>query len=210
MIQVLAISLLLVAISGRMHGIGGKVLRLLSYLFLGQGMLLATATLHGWALAVIGTMVCVCAFALGHGNFYEMVGVRPFADSPEKIERYGARWIFQSIFGDNAIYTPEYSAWCMGLKWALIGVCAVPYGLLLGIVGPMAYTISFRYTKSSALAEWITTLYTAVIIAWVFTAHPQLLAERLGEAAKVVSHFSYGHFTPNNIKWVDGECVHAA
>lgn len=194
-------ALIAVAISGRMHGIGNSVLRLLSYPFLGFGMLLATATLHGWIAAVIGTAICLLAFALGHGNFFAMNGAPLSGDAPEEIERYGARWIFQALFGDAAIYHPAYSWWCMGTKWMLIGLCAVPYGLLLGLIGPMAYAASFRYLKTSAGAEWFTTIYTAIIIAWVFMAHPQLLAERLGEAAQAVSLFSHGDVTFDRVKF---------
>lgn len=218
-IAVFAISLvvLAVAVSGPMHGGNFPGSRILSNVCMGVGILVAGVTLHGWILGVIGATIALLAFATGHGNFYAMQGARDGQlngdgepSEPEKIERLGVRWIWQRVFR-KSIFVPSYSYWCMGVKWTALGLILMPYGALIGVIAPIAYALSFRKTNDSLLAEYVTTIYVAIIVSWALFAHPQLLAERLGAEPEASPTFSYGALTIPALKWQDVDRgLHAA
>lgn len=161
--------LLLMSAAGRIHGIGGiPGGRIFSTAIIGFGFALGGVALYGpWG--AVGGALSAWAFCWGHGNFYAMDGSNPAGNGPEAIETYFARPIWLFFGGD--ILTPAYSWWCMGLKWLAIGAAVLPYGVAIAVFAPAAYTVSFRYTTSSALAEWLTTIFAGLVIANLCAIH---------------------------------------
>lgn len=181
---------LLMAAAGRMHGIGGiPGGRILSTAIIGFGFALGGVTLYGSWGALSGAL-SAWAFCWGHGNFYAMQGVSQGRDELEGIEKE-TRWLWFILRPNrNSIYAPAYSWWCMGLKWLAIGAAVLPYGVAIAIFAPAAYTVSFRYTESSALAEWLTTIFAGLVIAYLCLIHSNKLVAiyQLGASYVGVSH----------------------
>lgn len=139
------------AAAGRMHGIGGIPLgRVLSKIIITLVIGFGVYELYGlWytPLALLSGLGIV----IGHGEFYGMDGANPDPEMEtwEKYPRKFWNWLGRSE------YTVAYSLYMMGLKGLLIGSPLGLYGLPLAIVWPLAYYVSFRVTKSSALAEYL-------------------------------------------------------
>lgn len=166
---------------GRMHGIGldddaplweriiAAPFRILSTAIMGICSALASIALYG-VFGFAGGALSAWAICWGHGNFYGMKGSNPLGNGPEKIETRFARPIWLKLGGD--IYTPAYSWWCMGLKWLAMGLGFGPWGWTLAIFAPAAYTVSMYRFKTSALAEWLTTIYAGMLMAHILLTHP--------------------------------------
>lgn len=162
--------LILLCAAGRMHGIGNSVLRFLSLIIVTLAFGIAAAILWGSSWLILLGVLSASCFALGHGNFYMMRGAQDGVGSPpstpEDIEIYGGRWLWLRLTYGAPIQQPAYSWAMMGLKWLLIGLPLGPYALFLAAFAPMAYALSFKETQSSALAEWLTTIYAAAVITY--------------------------------------------
>jgi len=52
----------------------------------------------------------------------------------------------------------------MDIKGIMIGFPIMPFGLALGLLWPASYAFSFKYTQSSALAEYLRGYFTGVIL----------------------------------------------
>lgn len=186
MITLPLIIFLLMCAAGRMHGIGddksilkfkweqiiADCFRSVSTIIVGVSVGLASAIYWNCDWAIFLGAVSGTAFVLGHGNFYEMLGARDGIGNPpskpEEIENYGGRWLWNFLTGNVSIRYPIYSFFMMGLKWLLIGLPLGPYALLIGIFAPTAYKLSFSKTGSSPLAEWLTTIFCALVTALIF------------------------------------------
>lgn len=117
-------------------------------------------------IGIIGALVSYLGFQTGHGNFYAMNGVSLTNDDPELIEilripvfngfgnspmwstrttSFGVRPLYVRLGGD--IHKPLYSWVCMGVKGTIVGLAAFPAGLLLALLWPFAYWLSFRVLK---------------------------------------------------------------
>jgi hypothetical protein len=141
----------LMAAMGRSHGIGGipggriaaKIVVVLAF---GFG---AYALFGGW-FALLGLLSGI-GLSIGHGEFYAMRGANPDADL-ESWEKYPRKlW---NLLGLSE-YTPAYSWYMMSLKGFIIGLPLGLFALLVAAIWSTAYYISFRFTKSSALAEYL-------------------------------------------------------
>lgn len=171
---------LLVAASGRMHGIGacdvrpnataferwfakamnflapGK--RLASTIILALGMAVGAYHLIGW-LTVPLAAVTVLGFSTGHGRFFAMQGANTNDPNPEWIEKH---IVLPLYHGD--IMKPLYSWVCMAVKGALIGLPIFPYTLFTAAAWPLGYAIGMKYFKSTAFGEWFSTIAAALTL----------------------------------------------
>lgn len=161
------ISFLLMFPAGAMHGGNFGKWKWWRYISLiifavdfGLGAIAITHSLWASPLGIISAL----AFSLGHGNFFAMRGVNPANDNPEYIETYGGRWLWESITDKASITQPAYSWFMMGLKWLLVASPILPFAPVFALFAPAAYFFSFRYTKSSTLAEWLTTIFSGLLI----------------------------------------------
>lgn len=180
--------LLLMSATGRMHGIGDiPGGRILSTAILGLCFAIGGIAIYG-PLGALGGIISAFGFTLGHGNFYAMQGVIQGHDEPEGIEKETRGLWFLLFPNRNSLYTPAYSWWCMGLKWFLISAIIFPYALLVAWVGPACYAVSFSYTKSSALAEWLTTIFSGLIIAYLCLNNSNELARAYQLGASYVEN----------------------
>jgi hypothetical protein len=117
-----------------------------------------------WWLGMAGAIWSWLWMETGHGNIYRMTGIDgKFPDAPERIERWGGRWLFERLGG--RITTPAYSWWCMGIKGLMIGLPAAPAGLLLAILWPASYWIGHRVERQPEVAEWLSGLMAGAVIA---------------------------------------------
>lgn len=106
-----------------------------------------------WWLALIGGLFSYGAMEKGHGNFFAMQGVKPGADDPEDLERWGFRTVFTRYFKGD-IHTPAYSWWMMAVKGFLIGLPLFPMGLILVGLWPAAYSFGYAVLKRAEASEW--------------------------------------------------------
>lgn len=141
----------LMSAMGRLHGIGGVtagriVSKIAFVLIFGIGVY----TLYGLWYTPLAVLSAI-GLSIGHGEFYGMGGANPDPEM-ESWEKYPRR--FWNWLGHSE-YTEAYSLYMMALKGLMVGSPLGVYGLPLGIVWPLAYYVSFRYTKSSALAEYL-------------------------------------------------------
>ena len=145
---------------GRSHGIGGiplsrAVSTIAFVLIFGFG----AYTLFGLWYAPLGLLSGV-GIAIGHGEFYAMQGANPDSDM-EPWEKYPRKlW---NLLGRSE-YTPAYSWYMMGLKGLIIGLPLGPFAVLVSAIWPTAYYISFKYTQSSALAEYLSAGFAGLLI----------------------------------------------
>lgn len=141
----------LMSVAGRAHGAGGwpSWARPASTILFAVAFALAAYSISPW-LAPLG-LLSSFGLTTGHGRFYAMEGANVTDPNPEWIERYIASWAYR---GD--ITKPAYSWFCMGTKGLMIGLAAGPFGLVLAGLWPLAYSLSFRFWKDSAPAEWMT------------------------------------------------------
>lgn len=151
--------LLLVGLSGRLHGIGGiPFSRIASLVILTAGMALGGYWLWGW-YAVPLAAITAFGFSTGHGRFFAMNGANTADPNPEWIEKYCVLWWYR---GD--ITKPRYSWVCMGVKGLMIGAPIMPSGLLFGLAWPASYAFGMRYFTSTALGEWLSTFFAATML----------------------------------------------
>lgn len=150
----------LYAAACRSHGIGGLggVLKWFSLIVFTLGFGYGSYTLYGWFAT---PLVAATVFGLttGHGRFFAMQGANLNDPNPEWIEKY----LVLPWYKGN-IQTPLYSWVCMGIKGIMIGLPIMPFGLALGLLWPASYAVSFKYTQSSALAEYLRGYFTGVIL----------------------------------------------
>lgn len=88
--------------------------------------------------------IAAWALSMGHGNYWEMEGVDPLHDEPEKIEAF-TRPLYEFFGGD--IHKAGYSWFCMATKGFLIA------GLPGIVIWPVSYFLGVRVLKDSAYAE---------------------------------------------------------
>ena len=159
---------LILSVTPRVHGSGWFPYgRTVATIIMGLLFGIAAAVYWSTPWAMLAGVLSAVAFTLGHGNFYAMRGAAT-PDNPERIERYLARPLWNLRGGD--IHTPAYSWWCMGVKWALVGACLFPFGLILAIIAPAAYAASFTKTQSSESAEWLNGIMSGLVVAIILAA----------------------------------------
>lgn len=153
----------LMAVSGRAHGAASKDehnnptgwskwMRLASAILFGLAFAVVDFVLFGiGSLALFAGALTFYGLSTGHGRFFAMKGANLADPNPEWIERNIAPWVYH---GD--ITKPAYSWVCMGIKGLMIGLAVPPAGLLLAILWPALYALSFRLKNDSAPAEWLT------------------------------------------------------
>lgn len=132
---------------------GASVLFTLS--FAGANYLL----FHLWWLALIGGAVTWLSLNTGHGRFFAMQGANLNDPEPEWIEKYIASWAYK---GD--ITKPAYSWFCMGVKGLGVGLAAAPIGILLAVLWPLSYHLSWKIANGTELAEWLRGLFSGLIV----------------------------------------------
>lgn len=155
---------LLMAAAGRMHGIGGiPGGSILSKLIIATAFGLGSVILSGCPFAFLLGVFSAWGISLGHGNFYHMDGARDGmgGSTPESIEKW-VRPLFVNFHSD--IYKPAYSWACMGAKWLLVGLPLLWLAPVVVLFACAAYTVSFRFTSDSPLAEWLTTIFPGMLI----------------------------------------------
>lgn len=173
MYTALAIILAMTA-AGRMHGIGtekdasaflkavSRQCKWVSRVIVGICFTYAAFKLFGAWYAPLG-LIAPAAFTLGHGRFFEMKGANLNDPNPEDIERFGALWVWRKLGRD--VQTPAYSQFCFAIKGALI---ALPLGFaapLGAVVWPTVYHYSWKWFKTSAVAEYVTMGIMGILIA---------------------------------------------
>lgn len=114
---------------------------------------------------VVATFVgTYAAMELGHGNVYRMGGIDGlYIDRPQSIE-IPLRPIFQKLFGPN-LARPLYSWFIMGAKGLLIGLGALPQGILLTFLWPLSYYFGHRLLKKPQLSEYLSGAFAGLIVA---------------------------------------------
>lgn len=163
------LAFLILSVTPRAHGSGWFPYgRAVATAIIGLLFGIAAVMYWGSAWALLGGVLSAGAFTLGHGNFYAMRGAAT-PDKPELIERFLVRPLWNLRGGD--IHTPAYSWWCMGVKWALVGACLFPFGLLLAIAAPAAYAASFYKTSDSESAEWLNGIVSGFVLAAIMASN---------------------------------------
>lgn len=151
----------LAASSGRMHGIGDSYLRILSLPALGIALLMGSASLGwGWAYTLPTVAIALWAFATGHGNAYHMGTLKDYPIRHQKLD-YVILPLSKLLGFENR--STGYCWLFMGFKGLLIGLPLGLVGLLLTVLWPLAYWISFKRTASNTLAEYISTSLVAIL-----------------------------------------------
>lgn len=103
------------------------------------------------------------AMETGHGNAYHMgFTEKNFPDRWQTLD-YIVRPITSRLG-----FAPRSAGYCwvfMGLKGLFIGLPAGLPGLALAVLWPASYYASFRFTRSSELAEWLSGGSAGLLIA---------------------------------------------
>lgn len=114
------------------------------------------------------------AMEIGHGNAYHMGFLEK--DYPDRWQTldYLVRPITKLLK-----LAPRSAGYCwvfMGLKGLLIGLPLGMPALILALLWPLAYYLSFKFTRSSEVAEWVSGIFAGlVIILALCTAHNGVL-----------------------------------
>lgn len=110
-----------------------------------------------WTLTAIWSYLAMQA---GHGTFYQMNGWE--SSNPDRIQKI--EYIIRPVFKlfNWSIYRPSYSWACMGLKGLAIGLPLFPYGLLLAVLWPLAYT------RGTVSGEYLSGAFTGLcLVLWL-------------------------------------------
>lgn len=112
-------------------------------------------------LTIVGYFVTYLGVQFGHGNFYEMKGLRARGNL-EKIEKVVLP-IYEKFADPRA---PFYSWVCMGVKGLIIGLAVFPFGLALAFLWPLAYWLGWRFWNGTVMGEWLSGAFAGLIL-WV-------------------------------------------
>jgi hypothetical protein len=93
------------------------------------------------------------AFETGHGNAYHMGFHKDDFPGRWQTLDYIVRPVAEKLGFENR--SAGYCWLFMGLKGLLIGLPLAPYGLALAVLWPLSYYLSFRFTRDSVVAEYL-------------------------------------------------------
>ncbi len=154
--------LILCAVSGRLHGIGGIPFSK----WPSRIMLVSAITLCGYLLFGLPSLflapISLLGFITGHGRFFAMKGANLSDPNPENIEKYFAIPIWNLL--KRPLDEPAYSSFCMAAKGLLIGAPLLPFAPVIAIIWPISYNLGWRIGNGTALGEWLTTSFTAIFL----------------------------------------------
>jgi hypothetical protein len=153
---------LVMALLARAAGSGWKINAFASAAF---GLPFAAAVYHatGYPLLAIAAWGWAWVmFNTGHGNAYHMgFEEHSYADRPQTLDK-----LVRPVTNQLGL-KPRSAGYCwafMGLKGLLIGLPLLPFGVLLAVTWPLSYYLSFRFTKSSELAECLSGASAGAVI----------------------------------------------
>jgi hypothetical protein len=133
--------------------------------------------LSPWPSALPIAIIAYLAMETGHGNAYHMgFAETTFPDRWQTLDYVvrpimrGITWVaaYAGLILSLRPRSPIYCWLFMGLKGLLIGLPLGIYGLPLAILWPLAYYISFRLTRSSETAEWLSGGFAGLTMIFAF------------------------------------------